>query len=92
MRRGWLVNEPSVSPILGDLDDPLPDPTLQEVVKAWRDRHHIELEMHMAPPDTLVSRFCREYRRGTPSHVPVEKARSTFRAAKKALAVMSSSQ
>ena len=53
----------------------------EEVLKAWRDRHHIELEMHMAPPDTLVSRFYREYRRGTPSLVQVEKARSIFRAA-----------
>ena len=75
-----MSDHPATS-TFGDLDDPLPDPTLQEVLKAWCDRYHIELEMHMAPADTLVSRFYRKYRRCTPTLVPIEKARSIFRAA-----------
>ena len=40
------MNEHPVAPVpLANLDDPLPGPTLQEALKAWRGRYHIELEM-----------------------------------------------
>ena len=78
LRAAWVAGERALS----NMSDPLPDPTVQEVWKALSDRYHIELEMHMAPAHTLVSRFYREYRRCTPTLVPVEKARSIFRAAK----------
>ena len=76
-----MSDHPSTS-TFGDIDDPLPDTTLPDVLKAWSDRYHFELWMHMAPLDTLFSRFHWEYRRCTPALVAIEKARSIFCAAK----------
>ena len=91
LRAAWVAggralsntNEQPVAPALGDLDDPLPDPFLKKggaLIPAPLVPHRAR-DAHGAGGDTLVSRFHREYHQNKSSLIPVEKARSVFRAA-----------
>ncbi|CAE7369460.1 DNMT3A, partial [Symbiodinium necroappetens] len=59
-----------------DLDDPLDPATQESLLDAWRKRYNLELPVHMAPSDTLLSRVWREMQRGTVTVIGIDKVDS----------------
>ena len=75
-----LAARPGGADSRADVEDPLPDPTSRELAANWEARYHVQPDMRVDPADLLVARFYREFRRSSPTVVPVEKARSIFAA------------
>ena len=66
----------SAAPTAVELEQPLGDQERDALDKAWSVSPGIIFEIHMDPADALIGRVYREWKRGCPSIIPVEKVRS----------------
>ena len=71
-----VVGEPSVP-----IDDTLPATVTLQLKADWTKRYGegaFEPHMHLVPSDQLLARLYREFQKGTPTIIPVEKSKSAF--------------
>ena len=84
LRAAWVAGNAAIKKLSenadghGDIEAPLPDPTLRELNEAWTRTYNMSLSIRLDPTDPLISRLYREYRRVTPSVIPVEKAKAVY--------------
>ena len=60
------------------MEAPLDPEDKESMSKAWTARYGIRLTMWLDPADPLVNRLYREYRRNTPSLIPVARVKSVY--------------
>lgn len=61
-----------------DLEDPLPEQSMQAVEAAWQKAYNIQIEVHLQPSDSLLGRIYREFRRHTATVLEAKKMRSVL--------------
>ena len=75
-----LEQKQANKPYTEDVEDALPDESVREIDKLWRDTHGFVIDVHLSPSDSLVARLFREFRRCTPTFIPVEKVKTLLAA------------
>ena len=77
-----VIDRPTRAPesngVAIDMEAPLDPEDKESMAKAWTARYGVRLSMWLDPADPLVNRLYREFRRNTPSLIPVTRIRSVY--------------
>ena len=70
-------NKEATAPTI-DMEGPLDPMEMESMAKSWTGRYGIVLSMWLDPADPLVNRLFREFRKNTPTLIPVTRIRSVY--------------
>jgi hypothetical protein len=69
---------PASEQAIVDMEGPLEPEEKESMAKAWTQRYGTTLTMWLDPADPLVNRLWREFRRNTPTLIPVGRVKSVY--------------